>query len=788
MRPRDRVLVFLSSTFLAFAAWRLANSLFTCLAGGFSPAVQAAMLAHGNVGPVLIGFLALYLPLHIVLARGSLRETFGALYASTSGVLFIIASYFLLSRSYEASPIAVPFAALAIVGWFEARRRHRAPWKRALDVAAGVAVALDASLTTRDGLIRQFIIVLAGYTVVQVLAGFRNALRRWPRGGDRMAGRLAVYATGLMLVFALPMMGGANSGNYFEWWKDDYSPFDYFHRLAALLWVASVALHVRAVGKARTDRGQRLRMFDWRLVALWLPLFFGVEIAHTLHYTPFEAPGPAPASEPVVVSKYAHLRGFPGPDAATWFVSNGRTCATERCHAEPAAQHDRSAHGRAMENPAFKAELAVFIREQGREAADYCLACHAPLGVIAFPATGADTDIDPLTTDEPAFTVGVGCVVCHRAVPDKDPDRIGNASLTLRPFALDRQRYLGEDRDETQPLHRRLIQAAVGLHRSNMRVPKDDWNAICGACHVVRLPPILAVTGHERTVADHYLSFVDSPYARQGLTCSTCHQPRYKTHEVGYNTVDHNYLGSGSSLPHGDPTDDAVREISRGFLAGLGDVTLRLQLKRDLPPCLGDLPLAGEGSDLPLERGPDDPFAGANGKTSSRGLLKVALSDIVVRDNRLQVTVVTSNECVGHVFPPGGGLRAYLVVTVLDAGNNVVGSYGGLDSRGRPIDTDSNLGSRSADIHGVAITDRRFWNAASVLRERRLEPGASATDHVILDLSGGTTPTTLQAEWWFLRQEGMRGGVEESGRTAPVQIGKAVVPIIAGQVRFDALK
>src|SRR5262249_53065678 len=151
-----------------------------------------------------------------------------------------------------------------------------------------------------------------------------------------------------------------------------------------------------------------------------------------------------------------------------------------------------------MENAAFKVELAGFIRQRGRAAADHCLACHAPLGVIAFPANGPVV-VDPLTTREPAFEFGVGCLVCHRATSTTARGEEKDASIAVRPLWLEKFWPLFQIMSLED-----FVDSNLKYHRAAFHI--EDPSRICGACHVVTLPAALSADGKERATIDQYSS------------------------------------------------------------------------------------------------------------------------------------------------------------------------------------------------------------------------------------------------------------------------------------------
>lgn len=494
-------------------------------------------------------------------------------------------------------------------------------------------------------------------------------------------------------------------------------------------------------------------------------------------FGPVVASPSVPAFRP---SPYSQLSGY-RLESETWFQDSLRTCSDSHCHRIASAQHAMSAHGRALTNDAFRTQLAGFIREKGRAAADYCLACHAPLGVIAHPAAGASPaqQVDPITTTSPAFTIGVGCVVCHRARPERARERIGNASLRIEPLWMDPDHYIGEGNVSGDALQRRLIELRPELHRKTYHIDAKEADAICGACHVVPLPASLAPDAKTSMVADHYLSFLDSPFAKAGLSCASCHQQAFLTYRDGYKMVDHSYLGSGSSLPYAEAElDSQFRALSMGFLAGLGNLDVQAKTAAALPPSLESMGLEGSAPEQRIQRGWENPLQGTNGGVAQRDLLRVEVQAVRRGGDAVQARVVTTNTHIGHTFPSGGGIKSYLEVRVLDAHGLVLATYGGLGPDGQPVATPSLLGVRTVDIEGRPVINRRFWAAAKTAYRRDIAPAAAVVDDVRLAVAEPRAAVAIEATWYYLRPERFRN--RERG------IAREISPVAIGHGRWTA--
>jgi hypothetical protein len=730
-------------------------------------------LGHWGLGKFFGFALFLYYPLHIFASEGWCRTSAWKVVRPLLPFLLLILAFApLVIGPPEGRFVVAPLVAAAtIIHWIRVPKRRGLLVIRIWILAI---VAIDLACTTRGDQSRLFIFALAQLSLGVLVIDLRRA-RKFPDERPFRSGRLAIFAA-IMLAIPAWMLDAGASGNR------DYatSVGPIAHTITGYLFVAVLMIHVIvAIHRKQATSGFRRAATITAFLATLAALATaeGIRVAGIARSIREAAAAvEAVGKVPQPVSIHSALEAYPAPLpglGATWFVQSTRNCNNSTCHEAVVTQHNHSAHGRSMTNDTFRLQLAQFIAEKGRAAADHCLACHAPLGVAAFPGDGSKgPPIDPLTTTEEAFTLGVGCVVCHRATATTDERSVGNASLAVRPLWLD------PEWPRMQALGRETEVATVLLdnqaHRARWRIEKREWRSICGSCHFVTLPASLAVDGAEHVVADHYRSFLDSEFAQVGVECASCHQQPFISAIHGYPSKGHNYLGSGSTLPYDDLQEDAkFREVSLGYLSGLGDVSLRI-VPEDLPPCIQDLGTYSDATVLQMERGPTEPFDGTNGGVSRRDMLTTTLSVLSVGPGKASLLVTTTNGCIGHGFPSGGGVKGYLAAEALDDTGAVIGRFGGLDKDGYPVAGPTNLGSKSVDRDGLPILDRRYWRAAKQVYRRLIQPGETQEDIIEVPLDAGTIPREFAVRWNYLRPEYFRAKEQGGGyEVAPVPIGQA---------------
>lgn len=767
------ILPMLHGAFLAMVAWLTVSPAFPGLFASWLGLGTTFAFGHWSVGKLFGFVLFAYYPLHILASNGWNRGSgWKILRPLLPFLLLIVAFAPLVVGLTDARFVVGPLAAAAtIVHWI----RVRGTWgTHVIRFWVLVIAAFALGCSNQVAHSRLFVQALAMLSIGILVVDLRRA-RKSPEERLFRSGRLAIFAS---IVLAIPawMLDAGASGN--RSYAASVGPM--VHAITGYLFVAVLLIHVVvAIRRQQVAAGSHRLPTAGAFLAVTAALAICVgirvvDIARNIRQAAaaVEAVGKVPGP----VSIHSALEGYPPPFpglGATWFVQPTRSCDNSTCHEAVVTQHNMSAHGRSMSNDTFRLQLAEFIKEKGRAAADHCLACHAPLGVVAFPGDGSrGPPVDPLTTTEPAFSLGVGCVVCHRAAATTDERNVGNASLAVRPLWLDADWPMRQAMSPEELVAFVLVDNEA--HRTTWRIEKKEWRSVCGACHFVTLPATLSVDGTERVVADHYRSFLDSEFATVGVECSSCHQQPFAGAVHGYPSKGHNYLGSGSTLPYDDLQEDAkLRDVSLGFLSGLGDVSMRV-LPQDLPPCLEDLGTYSDPTVLQEERDGTDPFDGTNGGVSRRDLLSTTLSVLSVESGKASLLVTTSNGCIGHGFPAGGGIKGYLAAEALDGTGAVIGRFGGLDKDGYPVAGPTNLGSKSVDRDGVAIRDRRYWRAAKQVYKRVIQPGETQEDVIEVPLDAGAIPREFTARWNYLRPEYFRAKEQGGGyEVAPVPIGQA---------------
>ncbi len=188
----------------------------------------------------------------------------------------------------------------------------------------------------------------------------------------------------------------------------------------------------------------------------------------------------------------------PQGEAPRIWTPEERSLAPESCgvcHGDKLEEWRTSLHARAF-SPGLVGQLLTY------DAADSaaCMQCHAPMAeqLEAFEAARAKAEIHP-GADRGLADAGNSCGGCH---------------LRGHRHFGPPQRYTGVvgQSDTTAP------------HGGVTRVPEFEKSEFCAACH--QFPQSQAING--KPLENTLVEWEQSPAARSGVTCQSCHMPERK--------------------------------------------------------------------------------------------------------------------------------------------------------------------------------------------------------------------------------------------------------------------
>lgn len=357
-----------------------------------------------------------------------------------------------------------------------------------------------------------------------------------------------------------------------------------------------------------------------------------------------------------------------------------QTCAG--CHPTHFEEWRESPHGRAMRDPVFQALVRRKRKTQpGTER--FCTMCHTALGTRSREVTpGFEFDALGALSME-----GVTCETCHRAV---DVVRTHNAGLVVDPDVDIRGPELSGP-----PLLSRAEGRGHGVEVTTLLSQAE----LCGSCHDVRTPAGL-------DLETPYREWQDSPAAKDGRTCQSCHMPSYK----------------GTVAPFGQ----ARAKLHRHAFESVSET-----------------------------------HASAEDRTSHslvEGVLSLSLTATAGSD-RMRVTVDVENLLDGHSFPTGSDFnrQCWLEVQIEDASGALVFESGTLDEAGNLRDRfapkqarDKRLEVLSAYLLDADGKPTLFTSEAEKLERHAIEAGKRERfDYDDIDLGGSGGPWKVRVRALF---------------------------------------
>jgi hypothetical protein len=257
------------------------------------------------------------------------------------------------------------------------------------------------------------------------------------------------------------------------------------------------------------------------------------------------------------------------------------TCG--RCHIGIHANWERTKHAVSASNPWYHKVKELLEFEQSSAATRLCAGCHAPIALM--------TGEVGLYSQE--SSTGVSCVFCHTL----EANHAANGHYTSNPGRI--RQYPGGDYLSPQTIEAaaHAVMSLPGIHKQDMSRPHYKSSQMCQSCHQLEIGGI--------AVQNTYQEWLDSSYAKEGVTCQSCHftqgagtsSPGHKVEHYprSYPHVYKHLLGGGSTVNAPDPqTNLAVLQEAVGLdvKTNAGQLTVsvsNLKAGHHLPTGVGDL-------------------------------------------------------------------------------------------------------------------------------------------------------------------------------------------------------
>ena len=399
------------------------------------------------------------------------------------------------------------------------------------------------------------------------------------------------------------------------------------------------------------------------------------------------------------------------------------------------------------------------------EIEDECSICHMPMSRTKARAAGRPGEIfahvrpaGGVTEDDRLAADGVSCTACHQI----GPERLGTRESFTGGFVISPPTAAGERRMfgpfEITAGHSAVMRSATGM--TPAAAPHIRESELCATCHTLytrALGPGGEVLG-ELPEQVPYLEWRHSAFAAEGQSCGSCHMPPVQTPtrissvlgEERPGMGRHTFLGGNFFM---------LRMLNR----------YRDQLGVEAPP--QELEAAAHATLAQLGR--DTAVVSVDRASSSGGRLEV---DVTVRN------------LTGHKLPTAyPSRRAWLHVTVRDAGDRLVFSSGEVTSAGliRGNDNDADPGrvephyteiarEDEVQIYESVMHDSRgavttgLLRATGYLKDNRLLPRGFDKASAARDIA--VTGAALPDADFSAGGDRVRYVIATEGRTGPFRI------------------
>jgi hypothetical protein len=340
-----------------------------------------------------------------------------------------------------------------------------------------------------------------------------------------------------------------------------------------------------------------------------------------------------------------------------------------------------------------------------------CSRCHMPMAsVVARAERGAGSvfanlPVGASVAPEAALAAdGVSCAVCHQIAPERlgtEESYDGGFEIGLDMPAEGRPVY-GPFEPDSGGVG--IMHSATGLRPTEgLHVQSSE---LCGSCHTLftnAIRPGGAMSGPEFPEQVPYIEWQASAYATEGTSCQDCHMPLV-----------------GEDVPVTSVLGRARPEVSRHQFRGGNFFMMRMLDRYRGELGVGALPqelaLAAERTEAHLRE----------------ETVQLGVGGARVEGGRVLAYVDVRN-LAGHKFPTAyPSRRAWLHVTVTDAGGRVVFESGAFARDGRVLGNDNDDDARRFEPHYTEVSrpdQVQIYEGVMASAEGAVTTGLLSADH-----------------------------------------------------------
>ena len=334
------------------------------------------------------------------------------------------------------------------------------------------------------------------------------------------------------------------------------------------------------------------------------------------------------------------------------------------CHQASGEQWLASAHRHAADDPTYVRNVNLLQKSKGLSATRYCEGCHSPVALLTGQLTAGGQHAG--VTGTVANLEGVGCMSCHgiRSLTSAE----GVASYHFTP----RSDYLFEHSNNSvlSFINEQLIKLRPALHKRELLPDVQKTSQYCGACHSQSMDKSMNNWGWVK-MQDEYQAWATSKFNLakdprfvhpQNKQCQDCHMEK---------------------IAGEDMAADSEGKINSHYFVGANVMLARHFGNDELYDLTVDF-LQQDKINLTIEP-PEDKLSRQNSLYVTSDQRAVQNYPVALyRGNKAKITVLVSNQGVGHNFP-GGAIdlnEAWIDFDIYDGAGQLVFSRGALKENG----------------------------------------------------------------------------------------------------------
>lgn len=339
-------------------------------------------------------------------------------------------------------------------------------------------------------------------------------------------------------------------------------------------------------------------------------------------------------------------------------ISGSKECIT--CHQAIGEQWLASAHRLAAKDPTYVRNVNLLEKSRGIAATRYCEGCHAPVALLTGQLTpgGKHGGVSGTAANDE----GISCMSCHGVNQLTSSEGVASYNFQARTS------YLFEHANTwpLKDLNHLVINLKPNLHKKELQPDLLTTSEYCGSCHTQFMDQSMNEWGWVK-MQDEVLAWAKSKFNMpkdsrfthpKNKQCQDCHMPLIEGHDqasdVNGKVKSHFFVGANVMLAKHFSNEKLYKRTKNFLQQDKVDITI-------VPP---ENPLTKQSRLFVT--------------TDIRSKQKYPVA--MYRGSSKKITVLVSNQGVGHNFP-GGSIdlnEAWIDLKVYDGSQKLITSSGDL--------------------------------------------------------------------------------------------------------------